>query len=549
MSTAPHPNANPAWLLLVPGLLLIAMHLLRLGNAPMAGTEPHRILVAQQMSSGESGWLVPTLYGKPYLRKPPLHYWVLASVDRLLGGASVTTFRLVSVVEAALTAVVVTLFATRWFGRPAGLVAGFSFVVAVALWSQSRSGDIDALNTLLTTLCACTLIELQMRTRGAGASSRRTLTLAIILSIAFAGVLLAKGPAGLPVIVGALVGPALATRSWRVPLKLSVLVPLLVGAIVFAGYAILAQQALARSGAPPDTSGLSEAAQWMTPDLDRLGKALLIVPQLFGYALPLSVFVVLALVPEVRQATVDADEDRLTRSLAWSVVVGWLVCFLTLMVNPRYGNVIVPMLCPLSGAIFMRMFRSERGKDALRVVIACCVIAAAVAAVGLTIARWRDDPGRVATMLAAAGSAVVAIFIIAMLRRRQLLAPAALTVIGFALLSVPVNAHDDHRARLRSGQAVAADLRAAISDDRPVIAGQVVFAHPELFHYAGVAPRWLAEQLLNDRDVPDDCWLVLDDAELAWWRERHAASLGPARSLRTYRKVFHVVRRLPTSTD
>ena len=554
MSATTPSNAFPSWLLLVPALIVVAMHGPRLGDAPLAGTEPHRILVAQQMASGESGWLVPTLYGKPYLRKPPLHYWVLAVVDRLLGGASVTTFRLLSVLEAALTALVVSIFASRWFGRPGGLVSGFSFVAAVALWSQSRSGDIDALNTLLSTLAACTLIDLQIGARRVDVSRPGTLVPTTVLSLAFAGVLLAKGPAGLPVVVGAWLGPAIAMHRGRLPLRRSVIVPLLIGACAFAAYALLARQALARSGMPPDTSGLSEAAQWMTPDLARLGKALLTVPQLFGYALPLSAFVVLAFVPDVRRAVNLAvkqaeDEDGLTRSLAWSVIVGWLLCLFTLMVNPRYGNVIVPLLCPLGGAIVLRLVRTRPGENALRVLLACSVIAAATAAAGLTVARWCDDPGRAFTAIAAAGSVLVAIGTLAMLRRRQLRVAAALTVLAFVLLSIPVNAHDDHRARLRSGKSAADDLRGVIGDDRPVVAGQLVFAQPELFYYAGIKPRWLAEQLLSDRDVPDECWLVLDDLELAWWRGRHGESLGPVHSFRTYRKVFHVVRRFPTTTD
>lgn len=539
MNDPPRGNVVPGWLLLVPSLLLLAMHGFRLGAAPMAGTEPHRILVAQQMVLGEDSWLVPTLYGKPYLRKPPLHYWLLASVDRLAGGASVTTFRLVSVIAAALTTLLVTLFTVRWFSRPAGLVAGFSFVVAVTLWSQSRSADIDSLNTLLSTLVACVLVELQL---GAPRGNARLL-LAGVLSLAFAGVLLAKGPAGLPVIFGALLGPAVATRDLRPPLRVSVLVPLLLGGLLFAGYALLAQQALARAGARVDTSGLSEAAHWMTPDLGRLGKALLIVPKLLGQSLPLSVFAVLAFVPAVRLSASDTNEDRLSRALACSVFVAWLCCFATLMVNPRYGNVIVPMLCPTSGAIVVRLFRSPRGKDALRTVLACSAGSAAVGSIALAAVRWRDDPGRAGTAIAAGLAVFVAILTFAMLRRRRPLLPSMLTVLALVLLSVPVNAHDDHRARLRSGQVVADALRRAITDARPVVAGQVVFAHPELFHYAGVTPRWLAEQLLDDRDVPADCWLVLDDAELAWWQAHRGASLGPVQTFRTYRKVFHVVPR------
>ena len=42
-------------------------------SAPLAATEGHRALTAHQMvESGE--WVVPRMFGRIYLAKPPLHY-------------------------------------------------------------------------------------------------------------------------------------------------------------------------------------------------------------------------------------------------------------------------------------------------------------------------------------------------------------------------------------------------------------------------------------------------------------------------------------------
>ncbi len=53
-------------------------------GSPLVRTEPHRAVPAHEMV--ETGrWLMPRLYGQPYLRKPPLHYLTLAAVELSTG--------------------------------------------------------------------------------------------------------------------------------------------------------------------------------------------------------------------------------------------------------------------------------------------------------------------------------------------------------------------------------------------------------------------------------------------------------------------------------
>ena len=64
----------------------------RIGEAPLAGTEGHRAIVAHQMvESGE--WLVPKLYEVVYLRKPPLIYWLQAAAETVAGEAAEWVWR------------------------------------------------------------------------------------------------------------------------------------------------------------------------------------------------------------------------------------------------------------------------------------------------------------------------------------------------------------------------------------------------------------------------------------------------------------------------
>ena len=65
-----------------PALLFFALSLLMnlpwLGMTPLSGTEGHRALTADEMVQSHQ-WLIPVLYGRPYLAKPPLHHWLIAT--------------------------------------------------------------------------------------------------------------------------------------------------------------------------------------------------------------------------------------------------------------------------------------------------------------------------------------------------------------------------------------------------------------------------------------------------------------------------------------
>ncbi len=138
---------------------IVAVSTVKLGDTPLNGTEPHRAIPAHQMlESGE--WLIPQLWGQPYLAKPPLHYWTLAVAEFLVGGGGEWIWRLPSAAAAGLLGAVVCVFSRRWFGPLAGLVAGVSCLGLVALWSQARKADIDALHTLSVVAAALCLVEL-----------------------------------------------------------------------------------------------------------------------------------------------------------------------------------------------------------------------------------------------------------------------------------------------------------------------------------------------------------------------------------------------------
>src|SRR5205809_823324 len=104
-----------------------------LGAAPLSGTEGHRAITAHQMLQSHH-YLVPSLYGYTYLKKPPLAYWTLALFERLFG-AHEFVWRLPSVLAASAMAAFICLMTARWFDRVSGLAAGIACLSLIALWS------------------------------------------------------------------------------------------------------------------------------------------------------------------------------------------------------------------------------------------------------------------------------------------------------------------------------------------------------------------------------------------------------------------------------
>ncbi len=164
-------------------VLALVMNVPYLGMTPLAETEGHRALTGHEMArSGQ--WLLPMLYGRPYLAKPPLHYWIIASSEtlarsavahagtgpmhdwlmtrtqKLVGLPNVFVWRLPSAIEGGILCAVICLFGARWHGRTAGMIAGGCALGMIALWGERQVTDIDVTNTLCATIAALCGVEI-----------------------------------------------------------------------------------------------------------------------------------------------------------------------------------------------------------------------------------------------------------------------------------------------------------------------------------------------------------------------------------------------------
>jgi len=323
----------------------IAVYWVGLGHAGFGATEGHRAIPAWEMlDSGE--WWLPQLFERAYLRKPPGMAWAVAASSAVLGRTEFAA-RAVSAVAATASALLALVFARRWFGPRAGLPAGLAQALMPVWLTFARSAEIESLHTLSCQCAALLTIDLTMR----GRSDTMMRTMALAASMIAAGLI--KGPAGIPILVAALVASGIASHAWRAVVRPSIGVALAITGAVLIGVYLMVRARLAASGLVPVLQDPSE----FVPSLARLPRILRLVPAALVQGLPVIGVVALALWPRVetrdheRAAALGVPEDAgtLARTLGLTFALSLLALMIGGVSNPRYALPALVPLAPLAG--------------------------------------------------------------------------------------------------------------------------------------------------------------------------------------------------------
>ena len=107
-------------------------------------TENLRALIAQEfLRSGD--WIVPRLYGEPYLTKPPGMYAAIALASWPLGEVRTWSARLPSALAASVCVFLFYWYFARAFGRKAGLLAAVMLPTSPMWLDKASVAEIDML--------------------------------------------------------------------------------------------------------------------------------------------------------------------------------------------------------------------------------------------------------------------------------------------------------------------------------------------------------------------------------------------------------------------
>jgi len=136
-----------AFLLLVAAIVLLA----GLGfRDPWPADEPRFALIARDMAEG-GDWLIPRVGGVIYPDKPPLFFWLVGGFYEITGSIRVS-FLMPGVLAGFGSLLLVTDLGRRLWGPKTAIWCGATLLALIQFPLQMKSGQIDGLLCLWTTL-------------------------------------------------------------------------------------------------------------------------------------------------------------------------------------------------------------------------------------------------------------------------------------------------------------------------------------------------------------------------------------------------------------
>jgi 4-amino-4-deoxy-L-arabinose transferase-like glycosyltransferase len=207
--------ARIGWAILILATLYVC-YFSHLGAIGFVGPdEPRYAWIARDMA--ETGdWTTPRLYGKPWFEKPPLFYWGAALCFKLFG-VSEAAARLPSAISALLATLALAWLAFRLYGAETArwLLLLLPTTVGMIGFSHAASTDMP-FSAMLTIAMVCAAVVLGLTRNENSPIIPQTPWFALILFGFFLALaVLAKGPAGIILVGGAVFFWALFTKRWR----------------------------------------------------------------------------------------------------------------------------------------------------------------------------------------------------------------------------------------------------------------------------------------------------------------------------------------------
>jgi 4-amino-4-deoxy-L-arabinose transferase-like glycosyltransferase len=349
-------------------LVWAGIYLPGLGRLELRGEEGRRILPAMTMM--ESGnWIVPYVGGEPYLRKPPMINWLVATSFKLTGGNTEWAARLPSVLGILALALAMYACLRTRFGEARSLFAAIAVLTTVEIIDKGRMIEIDALYTAAFGIGLLFWIQYWDRSIWL-----RWLLPAIPLGIG----LLLKGPLHLLFFYGIVIVSLWHAKRFRELFSLAHILSLIIMLAIFALWAVphlLSPEA--KSATHTWSNQLTERLDLRT--LHWKGW-LLNIPRSLVNFLPW-----ILLLPFNRQS-----RDPLIRGLELGTVVTFIMVLLVPGSLPRYSLPLAVPICIL--AAYRMNDRFLKTWKVILFVLGCVFLAAIVVGSLIGANRWCDIP-------------------------------------------------------------------------------------------------------------------------------------------------------------
>jgi len=316
-------------------LLLLATGL-SFGSGEFKGEEGRRAIAAREMiSSGD--YLVPTVWGQPYLNKPPGYPWLVALCGHLTGGVNPQVVRIPAFLSFLGLAILMYFLGRRWGGVEGGILTAFLMVSSIEMQKKAMIGETDMLLTIGIALYALGMIDREWKwSHGICACS----------GLLIAG--FAKGPAALPFVGGIILALFLKDGYSRRLLWISVGPLLVMGATLSLWYLLL-QNRLA---------DLDVWSHWQSETLrQRLGETTILSSQhlwefVFGTVLGFLPSSLVLLEPK-RWLSSWKENGWPRAAILSALLVPFVIFFFWPGTQPRYLLPLMPLMCGWAGYYFL----------------------------------------------------------------------------------------------------------------------------------------------------------------------------------------------------
>ncbi len=137
------------WTLMLWGGIAISLYI-NLGKQPLRMEEPRRALVALEMDLHKN-WIVPTIYGEYYYKKPPVWNWMILLSTKILGSYSEWAIRFFSPFSLLLMGFIMFRMGKKYVHKDFAELSALLFLVSIDLFLfYSQLAEIDLFYSLIT---------------------------------------------------------------------------------------------------------------------------------------------------------------------------------------------------------------------------------------------------------------------------------------------------------------------------------------------------------------------------------------------------------------